>query len=108
MDDGIELAPENGGSVAPPLVPREPPGWVMPELMRLEDELRCGFGAFANAVTNLGQHTPPDPDLIATLLDFARAGDEAGFRDLALMRGVPADEIPHMWAGTVKRVGGKT
>jgi hypothetical protein len=46
--------------------------------------------------------------LVATLLDFARAGDEAGFRELALMRGVPAAEVPTMWAGTLKRLGKAT
>lgn len=59
----------------------------------------------AASVPNLGQHTPADDDLVATLLDYARAGDAEGFRALALMRGVPAEEIATMWDGTVKRVG---
>jgi hypothetical protein len=46
-----------------------------------------------------------DADLIETLLDFARAGDAASFRELARMRGVPAADIDAMWAGTMRRVG---
>jgi len=48
-----------------------------------------------------------DEDLVATLLDFARAGDAEGFRELALMRGVPAADIAAMWAGTMRRIASR-
>ena len=40
---------------------------------------------------------------LETLLDLARAGDEATFRDLALAFGVPAAEVDGLWAGTLAR-----
>lgn len=71
-----------------------------------EDRLFASlFGAPRASVPNLGEHTPADDDLVATLLDFARASDLDGFRELAVMRGVPAAEIAPMWDGTVKRLG---
>ena len=63
------------------------------------------WGAPRDHVPGLSAHTEIDPDLVATLLEAARAGEEATFRELAMMRGVPAEEIPAMWAGTRLRVG---
>jgi hypothetical protein len=57
-----------------------------------------------------GSPTPPpdensDADLVATLLDYARSGDEAGFRELAAMRGVAGARLEALWAGAQARVG---
>jgi hypothetical protein len=56
-------------------------------------------------VPGLGAHTPTDADLVATLLEYARAGDEVGFRALASMRGVPVEALAALWEGTVARLG---
>jgi hypothetical protein len=60
----------------------------------------------AALVPGLGAHTTTDADLVATLVEYARKGDEAGFRALAQMRGVPVDALAALWAGTVARLGG--
>lgn len=47
----------------------------------------------------------PDPDLVETLVDLAKQGDEGQFRELAAMRGVPVADLDAMWEGTVARMG---
>jgi hypothetical protein len=41
---------------------------------------------------------------IETLLDLARHGEEATFKDLAQTLGVPAEKLDELWTGTVRRV----
>lgn len=41
---------------------------------------------------------------IETLLDLAKHGDEAIFKDLAQTLGVPAEKLDELWAGTIRRV----
>ena len=43
-------------------------------------------------------------DTVTTLLDLARAGDEADFRWFAASAGVKAEELDALWTGTVARV----
>jgi len=44
-----------------------------------------------------GEHVP-------VLLDLARAGDEATFKDLARSVGVPGEQLEELWSGTVTRL----
>ena len=54
----------------------------------------------------LGFREDPPGDQFETLLDLARAGDEATFKDLALSIGIPPAQVDSLWAGTVARVRG--
>lgn len=47
-----------------------------------------------------------DPHGIKALVDFAREGDEATFREYAGCLGVSADRLDALWAGTVARARG--
>lgn len=42
---------------------------------------------------------------VGALIDLARVGHRADFRDLALMSGVTEGEVGEMWAGTRRRLG---
>lgn len=48
---------------------------------------------------------PIERDHLPALLDLARAGDEAGFRDLAKCLGVRGENLDSLWRGASQRVG---
>ena len=45
-----------------------------------------------------------EADTVETLLDYARAGNEPDFRDLAAMSGVPLAQLDELWQGTRARL----
>lgn len=80
---------------------------AIPDMVR-----RMGIAA-VEAEANLRRaiaaaHPPPTAhvpdDTVATLLDYARAGNETDFRWLAAASGVRPERIDELWAGTRARV----
>jgi hypothetical protein len=45
-----------------------------------------------------------DQTHIETLIDLAKHGEEATFKELARMLGVAADQVDELWTGTIRRV----
>lgn len=48
-----------------------------------------------------------DDDQIKTMVEFAKAGKQKEFRQLAIMLGINQKHLDALWEGTVKRVGGQ-
>lgn len=48
-----------------------------------------------------------DEDQIKTMVEYARDGKKADFYSLAGMLGINSKHFNELWAGTVKRAGGK-
>lgn len=46
-----------------------------------------------------------DDDVVATLMEFARAGERGLFDELATMRGVAPAALEELWSGTCARLG---
>ena len=65
---------------------------------------RLAFLAMIEAASHAATLECLPADTVTTLLDFARAGQEANFRWLAASAGVKAEELDALWTGTVARV----
>jgi hypothetical protein len=66
------------------------------------DDLVAAF-AHIGPADALGFRDELPRDTSETLVDLARAGDEATFRDLARAVGVAPDQIDALWRGTLAR-----
>jgi hypothetical protein len=65
---------------------------------------RRAFLAMVEAASHAAALERLPADTVPTLLDLARAGQEANFRWFAASAGVKAEELDALWAGTVARV----
>jgi hypothetical protein len=65
---------------------------------------RLAFLAMIEAASHAATLERLSADTVTTLLDLARAGQEANFRWFAASAGVKAEELDALWTGTVARV----
>ena len=65
---------------------------------------RLAFLAMIEAASHAATLEPLPADIVTTLLELARAGQDADFRWLAASAGVKAEELDALWTGTVARV----
>lgn len=100
---GVTIAAHENGIL------RWVPGAIGTRLLRIV-ALAAGNGLMATSVDD-DADTAEDhvndyvaPDQVEHIVQLAREGREAEFRELAPLLGIPADQIDECWAGTVARV----
>ncbi len=70
---------------------------------RERESIQTPMAPWPQVVAPLLEHAV-DKTHIETLMDLAKHGEEATFKDLAQTLGVPAEKLDELWTGTVRRV----